>query len=299
MRKILTPFFAFLFCSLSSFSQFSDAQPVIDMHMHAYTAWKPEGADSMWIPLYLEMPQQNDELMRKSLAEAKKYHIVKASVSGDFSDVEKWQKAAPEMVIPAVQIDNLDEEKLLALESLLRLGKVKVIGEMGTQYAGITPADEIYDKLFTLAEKYDVPVAIHMGPGPKGGVVHCCPNYASSAGDPLLLEKPLKKHPKLRVYVMHAGWPMLDNMIALLYSYPQVYVDVGVINWYIPRKEFHFYLQRLVNAGFGKRIMFGSDQMNWPGGIRLAVEGIESAEFLSPEEKRDIFFNNAKRFLRL
>lgn len=45
--------------------------------------------------------------------------------------------------------------------------------------------------------------------------------------------------------------------------------------------------------------MFGSDQMNWPGTIERAIEGIESATFLSAEQKRDILYNNAARFLRL
>ena len=54
-----------------------------------------------------------------------------------------------------------------------------------------------------------------------------------------------------------------------------------------------------MRAGFGKRLMFGSDQMYWPEGIGLAIEGIESAKFLTPAEKRDIFYNNAVRFLKL
>jgi hypothetical protein len=29
--------------------------------------------------------------------------------------------------------------------------------------------------------------------------------------------------------------------------------------------------------------------MSWPDSIRLAVESIESANFLTPEQKRDIF----------
>jgi hypothetical protein len=31
----------------------------------------------------------------------------------------------------------------------------------------------------------------------------------------------------------------------------------------------------------------------------MAIEAIESAEFLTAEQKRDIFYNNAVRFLRL
>ncbi len=67
----------------------------------------------------------------------------------------------------------------------------------------------------------------------------------------------------------------------------------------MPRREFHAYLRRLVEAGFEKRIMFGSDQMVWPETIGMAVEGIESAEFLTEEQKRDILYNNAARFFRL
>jgi predicted TIM-barrel fold metal-dependent hydrolase len=54
-----------------------------------------------------------------------------------------------------------------------------------------------------------------------------------------------------------------------------------------------------VRSGFGKRLMFGSDQQIWPEAIGMAVDGIESAKFLTEEQKRDIFYNNAVRFLRL
>lgn len=58
-------------------------------------------------------------------------------------------------------------------------------------------------------------------------------------------------------------------------------------------------LRRLVDAGFGKRIMFGSDQMIWPQAIGIGIDTIEHADFLTTEQKRDILYNNAARFLRL
>lgn len=107
------------------------------------------------------------------------------------------------------------------------------------------------------------------------------------------------RHPKLRLHIMHAGWPFLENTIALLWAHPQVYVDVGVIDWAPPRKEFHRYLRRLVEAGYGRRIMFGSDQMVWPEAIEMAVAAVQSADYLTPEHKSDVFYHNAARFLRL
>jgi len=53
----------------------------------------------------------------------------------------------------------------------------------------------------------------------------------------------------LRVYIMHAGWPMLDDLLAVLWAHPQVHVDVGIICYALPRKEFHRYVERIVEAG--------------------------------------------------
>ncbi|MEK6375287.1 MAG: amidohydrolase family protein [Acidobacteriota bacterium] len=72
-----------------------------------------------------------------------------------------------------------------------------------------------------------------------------------------------------------------------------------MIDFALPRAEFHRYLQRIVEAGFGKRVMFGSDQMNWPKAIDYAIESITTAPFLTEEQKRDILYNNAALFLRL
>src|SRR5262249_14056452 len=98
---------------------------------------------------------------------------------------------------------------------------------------------------------------------------------------------------------MHVGWPSLEETIAILFHYPQVYTDLGAIDWLLPRAEFHGYLGALTRAGFGKRIMFGSDQMFWPEAIGMAVEAVDSAKFLTASEKRDIFYGNAVRFFRL
>ena len=45
--------------------------------------------------------------------------------------------------------------------------------------------------------------------------------------------------------------------------------------------------------------MYGSDQMIWPDVIGETIGAIEDAAFLTEEQKRDILYNNAARFLRL
>ena len=88
-------------------------------------------------------------------------------------------------------------------------------------------------------------------------------------------------------------------MIAMLFTYPQIYIDIGGNTWPYPEEFFLGQLKRFVDAGFGKRILFGSDQMVWPELIEISIAAIENAAFLSEEQKRDILYHNAARFLRL
>lgn len=69
--------------------------------------------------------------------------------------------------------------------------------------------------------------------------------------------------------------------------------DLAALDWISPRAEFHAYLGALVRAGMGKRILFGSDQMYWPEAIGMAVESVDAAPFLTSDDKRDIFHENA------
>ncbi len=168
------------------------------------------------------------------------------------------------------------------------------MGEIGTQLIGISPNDPKLEPYFALSEELDLPVLIHtLGIGPY------MPDFRSAAGNPLLLEDVLVHHPKLRLYVENAGYPYKEEIIAMMYQYPQLYADVSTITWVIPRVAFYDYLKALINAGLGKRLMFGSDQMVWPEKIGEAVEAINQAPFLMEEQKRDILYNNAMRFLRL
>lgn len=281
----------------------SPAPPVriIDMHMHAYAR------DERWTarignPVTGQAMVATDEAAHRAatLAAMKRTHIVKAVVSSDDYDaVLRWKQAAPDQVFVSYGFDDPTKVDLDFLRKEKAAGRLDAIGEVGSQYEGIAPNDPRLEPLYALAEELDLPFGLHVHPGPPGATTLGYPKMRASHGDPLLLEEVLGRHPRLRLYVMHAGWPLLDRTIALLYAYPQVYLDVAVINWTQPRPEFHRYLRALVEAGYGKRIMFGSDQMVWPEAIDMAVAAIQSADYLTAQEKGDIFFHNAARFLRL
>ena len=44
---------------------------------------------------------------------------------------------------------------------------------------------------------------------------------------------------------------------------------------------------------------YGEARTDWAVHVGLAIDGVGQAAFLSPEQKRDILYNNAARFLRL
>jgi hypothetical protein len=186
----------------------------------------------------------------------------------------------------------------------LQAGRIKAFGELSPQYLGMSPADARMEPYWQLAEQFDLPVAIHMGPGPPGiayetsPVPFKSPAYRMTMSDPLLIEEVLLRHKRLRVSVMHAGWPQLERMVALMYAHPNVYVDVAALQSQplVPRAAYYRHLRGLVEAGFGKRIMFGSD---FPDQTEAGIDAIVAADFLSAEQKADLLCNNAARFLRL
>ncbi len=259
------------------------------------TKWDP---NHWWetCPNPLAAPTTDEELLREILAVMDRYNVVLAATSGSLEHVRRYRQAAPHRILPGLNtaVANLGTPD--SLRELIHKGEVAILGEIAPQVEGISPDDEILEPYLALAEELDIPLAIHVG---NGTPYYLTPRNRATLNSPLLLEKMLIRHPKLRVYVMHAGWPMLNEMIYLLYLYPQVYVDVAAIDWILPRKEFHRYLRGLVEAGFGKRIMFGSDASIWPKTLSIGIEAIESADFLTEAQKRDILYNNAARFLRL
>lgn len=300
--------------------------PIIDMHLHALRAdangppplamclgepFPPRDAGEEWtqvFTLFMKRPAcksgvwsslTDEGLMNETITILNRRNIT-GLTSGPL--LEAWRRAGGLRVMPALIFGGPPESwpKPDAIKKKLKEGGYRALAEVEIQYAGISPSDPRFDPYLAVAEELDIPVGIHMGPGPPGAAyLPGLGTYRARLSSPLELEEALLRHPKLRVWIMHAGWPQIDDLLGLLWAHPQVYVDTGVIDFAIPRAEFHRYLQRIVEAGFGKRVMFGSDQMNWPKAIDFAVESITSAPFLSEEQKRDVLYNNAARFLRL
>jgi predicted TIM-barrel fold metal-dependent hydrolase len=299
------------------------AEPIIDMHVHATFTERPKalkGCTGNQPVAYLAVdpaaatPEAETEDCAHSLlsetrrakfeadtiAALRNAGVRRAVLIGSPDIFERWEHAAPGLFIPAGVPQRLSELNDQQLRSLVDSGKVQVLAEAGLQYSGISADDPRAEPFWAFAEQRDIPVGIHLGMGMPliGNDVRDDP-YRAALTSPFQLEAVLKKHPRLRIYVMHAASPLIEEMIAMLFTYPSLYVDISANDWNMPRAQFYSELKRLTDAGFSKRIMFGSDQTIWPQAIPLAIQTIEQAPFLTPIQKRDILYNNAARFLRL
>jgi uncharacterized protein len=313
--------------------------PILDMHMHARTAdfygatgmpmcapvermprWqdqrKPMWEDGAPPPCQRPFfsPETDEELFRETLERMQRYNVI-GVMGGSPTLVAAWVDRAPGRIIPSLDV-RFDREtgeafaataegatkEPLSIERIRELhatGKIQAIAEVMNQYAGIAPDDARLEPLFTLAEELDLPVGIHIGGGEPGAPYTNAPGFRARLQSALTLEEVLVRHPRLRIYIMHAAYPLLDDLQALMFTHPQVYIEPSMAINVETRPAFYRFLRSIIEAGYGDRVMFGSDQMIWPDLIDAAVRSIEEAPFLNEQQKRDIFYNNAARFLRL
>lgn len=260
-------------------------------------------------------PETDEEVFRLTI-EVMERHNIYGVLGGQPEQVRAWTDAAPGRFIPALDF-RLDRPTGTAtpgaaqaaasyvplspdsIRALHEGGAFEVLAEVLNAFGGIAPDDERMAPYWELAEELDIPVGIHIGPGAPGEVYLGNQGFRARLQSALTMEEVLVRHPRLRVYIMHAGYPLLDDLRALLFTYPHVYVEVGILANLEPRPAFYRFLQGIVESGYGDRVMFGSDGTVWPSLIEVAVEAIAEAPFLNHEQKRDIFYNNAARFLRL
>ena len=232
--------------------------PVLDVHVHAMDESFPGGPmcpnESKFLasdPATKESsngwsqeectpklyPAPKGEYLKDVVAEMERLNVT-AVVFGDPASVQKWKDAAPGRVIPGTSFTGgMGGAQRVPMDELRKdftTGGFKVMGEIGLQYEGLSPSDPSVDQYFALAEELDIPVAIHMGTGGSGRANLGMSKFRGSMGNPLLLEELLARHPKLRVQVMHAGYPMIDNMLTLLQANSHVYVDFAGLIWSYP-----------------------------------------------------------------
>ncbi|PQB05750.1 amidohydrolase family protein [Aureitalea marina] len=253
----------------------------------------PECDDPIW------SPSSYENFIERLTYQLDKHNIT-AVTSGPPLAVENMYNRIGDRIIKSCQFrigrDNITTD---SLRILVNKNGFRVLGEISNQYEGIAPSDPRMEPYYAVAEELDIPIAIHLGSGLPGHF-YFEPGLTPRLSNPLELEPIIRKFPKLRISIMHYGEPYIDELISMMVNYPQLYADIGGMQVFYPREYFYeYHLKKMVSAGLGKRIMFGTDMIIWPEIIDRAVKVIDEAPFLSMKQKDDIFYNNAARFLRL
>jgi hypothetical protein len=232
MRRVIIPISLFLGHSWFPHVALTQEQarpPIIDVHLHAL------GADALRNlgpnPITrAPSPGSVEENVQRTLAQMKRHNVVLGIVGGATEEVGRFLAVAPELIwgsaafgSPGSNVDSLRVRH--------SAGKLAAIGEVLAQYEGFSPSDSAFEPYWDLAEKLDIPVGVHTGLSFPGITQRGYPHFRVALGNPIHFEGLLNRHPKLRVYIMHAGYPFLAETIGILGIYPQVYVDIAAINW--------------------------------------------------------------------
>ena len=185
-----------------------------------------------------------------------------------------------------------DSRELLYIEAELKKKMVTGI----KIYAGYFPYyvyDAIYDPVYELAKKYQVPVAIHCGDTQWGrGLL----KYSH----PLTIDELAVKHPEINLIICHMGVPWVLDTAELIAKNHNVYTDLsGLIAGSGEQvekvKANRLYVEHLklglVFANRYDKVLFGSD---WP--LVPLVPYVDFIKHLIPEEFHEaVFYQNALR----
>lgn len=284
----------------NNIDEFLKNQPIIDVHIHI-TKGYADNEDYNKINPNIDIAKI--EWMRQRFDQN---NIVLALGGGPMKYAKLWQEldkrhwSGPRL--PCNPLREQDEPceselpDLKELDSLFKNGTFKYLGETSFHSMGIHPADERFNPYWELAEKYQIPIGFHADAGPFKRNMEETPNWNEEYGNPLLLLPVLEKYPKLKIYLMHYPGRYFNECIEVMKKYEQIYCEITAVSMFAPKERWEPKVKKLYEEGLGDRLMFGSDYV---GTIRKNIEIIYNLDWLSDKQKRDIYYNNAAKFLNL
>lgn len=155
-------------------------------------------------------------------------------------DSLRWAQAAPDRFRVGYSVDCPSDIDIGELKRLLDSGDVQFVGEVGSQYCGFPVDDPSLAEQFDFAAEHDLIVQLHSHGSFNPRSAELYGNVARlEHGRPTHIEELVIRHPGLRVYFEDAGFPFLDDAVALMRQHPEVYADLANITWMISRDVFH------------------------------------------------------------
>jgi len=131
----------------------------------------------------------------------------------------------------------------------------------------------------------DVPVVIQTG--------HSAERMPSSAGRPLLLDDVALYFPELRIVASHTGWPWVQELVAMAWKHPNLYIGAGA---HAPRYWDPALVQFLDSRRGRGKVLWGTD---FP--VVKHKDSLEQVEALNlkPESKHALLHEAASKVFKL
>ncbi|TBV72516.1 amidohydrolase family protein [Pseudoxanthomonas winnipegensis] len=264
---------------------------ILDMHLHALPA--PGAAPAPCLETGGSCAAPDAAAVRRhTQAQLRRYNVIGLAAVQDGGQAMPASEArAPgHLALDPLRIDAATEAPVQALRAS---GQLTLLG-LRRPTVDMALDDPRMEPLWRLATRVDLPVGLHLGRQDGAAA-----SQAATGAELEALQRLLARHPQLRLDLVHGAQPLSEALLAVLDAHPQVYLDVGQLVAGQNRPAFYRDLRAILDAGLGDQVMFGSGSPAWPASIGASIDTVRRAPFLDDGQKRDIFYNNAARFLRL
>jgi predicted TIM-barrel fold metal-dependent hydrolase len=149
---------------------------------------------------------------------------------------------------------------------------------------GRPPDDAIYYPFYAKCAELGVPIQIQVG--------HSAQQFLPTVARPMTLDRIAIDFPELTIVGIHIGYPWTEEMIAVAWKHPNVFIgsDAHAPRYWDPS------FVRFINTRGQDKVLFGTD---WPvvdfARARAEIEQLDLRE----GPKRKLLFDNAVRVYRL
>ena len=262
-------------------AQQSESIPIIDAHTHTSFTGETESTTGR--------PKTMDQYFKEWREAGIVGAVAHTTATGEnFYDLEKRNVIYCAGVGETIELKRVEN----GLKSR-QYRCIKIYLGYGHRYA----YDRQYEPVYSLAQKYDVPVVFHTGD-----------TYSKTAklkfADPLTIDEVAVDHPKVNFVIAHCGNPWIESAAEVAYKNPNVYIECSAMLTgdmdQLPKEKVETYVVRPIAWVFGyledpKKLMFGSD---WPlVSMKPYVEAYKRA--IPPEHWKAVFHDNAVRVFKL
>lgn len=150
----------------------------------------------------------------------------------------------------------------------------------------LPPNHAIFYPLYAKCIELDIPVQMQVG--------HTAAMLPSEVGRPIYLDEVAMHFPELKIVAAHIGYPWTDEMIAVAWKHPNVFIDTTA---HYP-KHFQPQFVHYINTYGQDKVLFGTSYPATIPSLQRAVAEVKSLD-LNPISRRKFLFDNAARVWKI